>query len=238
MKMRFIGVLSTVVFSLFLAIMQVSAQGAYTTGTIGNDVSWPNCTAKALTNSSFGIVGVTGGLGFSQNSCLAKEAQWFRNTTLYVNTGYPGSYRGLDYQNYPRACTSTDLNCLAYNYGYNAGLYAMNYANNQNVRSSTWWLDVETANSWTDDPAQNRQSLQGEWDALLAAGVTTIGVYSTTYQWNTITGTWKNGWPNWGASTWRTAKQAATYCTGHEFTGGPTYLIQYASKTFDQDYVC
>lgn len=212
------------------------AMGAYTTGSTGYDVSYPNCKAKAP-GGSFGIVGVTGGLGFSQNPCLTKQAGWFKNLTLYVNTGYPGSSRGLDFQNFPKACIATDLNCLAYNYGYNAGLYAIDYANSQNVHSTTWWLDVETMNSWTNDPLQNQQSLQGEYDALVASDITTIGAYSTTAQWNAITGSWKNGWPNWGASTWRTAKQAKTYCTGHEFTGGPTYLIQFTGK-LDQDVAC
>jgi hypothetical protein len=214
------------------------AKGAYTSGTTGYDVSWPNCSAIPPTNGAFGILGVTGGLNFSQNPCLLKQTTWFKNVTLYTNTGYPGSYRGLDFQNSPRVCDSSDLNCLAYNYGYNAGQYAFNYAQSQNVSSSTWWLDVETENSWTNDPAQNRQAILGQYDALSANGVTTIGAYSTTYQWNLITGTWKNGWPNWGASTWRNAKQAKTYCTGHEFTGGTTYLIQYTGKKFDENYAC
>lgn len=221
---------------LFLLGGVAHAQGAYTTGTTGFDVSYPNCKVKAP-GGAFGIVGVSGGLGFSQNPCLAKQAGWFQNLSLYVNTGYPGMSRGLDYQNSPKTCLTVDLNCLAYNYGYNAGLYAINYANSQNVHSTTWWLDVETMNTWTSDPQQNQQSLQGEYDALLANGVTTIGAYSTTAQWNSITGSWKNGWPNWGASTWRTAKQAATFCTGHEFTGGTTYLIQFVGK-LDQDVAC
>ena len=207
-------------------------------GTTGTDVSWPNCTAK-VSNTTFGIVGVTGGKGFSPNSCLKAEALLFGNLSLYVNTGYPGQSYGLKYQDSPRVCATTDLNCLAYNYGYNAGQYALDYANGQNVNSSTWWLDVETMNSWTKDVAQNQNSLQGEMDALKAGGVATIGFYSTTAQWNTITGSWKNGLPGWGASTWTTAKQAATYCTGHQFTGGPTYLIQFLPKrSLDQNYAC
>jgi hypothetical protein len=79
--------------------------------------------------------------------------------------------------------------------------------------------------------------LQGEIDALKAGGVQTVGVYSTTAQWGTITGGWKNGLPNWGASTWNTARQAASFCSGHQFTGGPTYLIQYTGR-LDQDYAC
>lgn len=237
MRTKFITVVSLLLASVMLLGSTALAQGVYTSGTVGNDVSWPNCNARPPTNAAFGIVGVTGGLGFSQNSCLAKQSTWFKNLSLYVNTGYPGSYRGLDYQNFPNACASTDLNCLAYNYGYNAGQYALNYAASQGLNNTTWWLDVETDNSWTTDYQQNRNSLQGETDALKAAGVTTIGVYSTTAQWQSITNAWQNGLPNWGATTWTTAKQAAKYCTGHNFTGGGTWLIQFKGK-LDQNYAC
>jgi hypothetical protein len=228
-------------FVTFVMLMvwsgHAAAQAVYVSGTTGIDVSYPNCRAK-ISNASFGIVGVTGGMGFSSNSCLAAEASHFNNLSLYVNTGYPDKSYGLNYQNWPKLCTSDDLNCLAYNYGYNAGLYAVNYARAQGVWSTVWWEDVETMNSWTSDVNQNQNSLQGEYDALVSAGASTVGVYSTTAQWTTITGGWKNLWPSWGATTWRTAKQAATYCTGHEFTGGPSYLMQFTGRTLDQDYAC
>lgn len=234
---KFMTFMAVMVVGLIVLTGGVSAYGIYTRGTVGVDVSWPNCNASAPTKAAFGIVGVTGGLGFSQNPCLVKQAGWFKNMSLYVNTGYPGQYRGLDFQNYPKSCSSSDLNCLAYNYGYNAGQYALNHANVQGIVSATWWLDVETENSWTSDVIQNRNSLQGEADALKNGGVVTIGVYSTTYQWQTITGGWQNGLPNWGATTWTTAKQAAKYCTGHNFNGGQTWLIQFRGK-LDQDVAC
>ncbi|MBX4201713.1 hypothetical protein KW803_02365 [Candidatus Saccharibacteria bacterium] len=224
------------VFSVIALTGAASAAGIYQSGSVGTDVSWPNCSAKAP-STAFGIVGVTGGLGFSPNTCLTKELSWFKNQSLYVNTGYPGQSYGQKYKNYPNICTDTDLNCLAYNYGYAAGQYAVNYAASQNVSSTTWWLDVETMNSWTSDVNQNKNSLQGEADALKNAGVTTLGYYSTTAQWQTITGGWQNGLPSWGATTWTTAKQAAKYCNGHEFTGGPTWLIQFSGK-LDQNYAC
>jgi hypothetical protein len=141
--------------------------------------------------------------------------------------------------NTPKVCASTDLPCIAYNYGYNAGLYSVSYVKGQGYNTArTWWLDVETMNSWTNDPTQNQQSLLGVRDALVASGATMVGAYSTTYQWNTITGSWANFWPSWGATTWRSAKQASTYCTGHQFTGGPSVLMQYTGKVFDEDYAC
>jgi hypothetical protein len=213
-----------------------TASSPYASGTVGYDVSWPNCGATPPTHPAFGIVGVTDGTGYSQNPCLAQEAAWFSNLSLYVNTGWYDQSSHIN-PNSPKQCAAGDEDCLAYNYGYNAGLYALSYANSLGIQASTWWLDVETGNTWNADTTQNRNSLQGEYDALLANGVTTVGVYSTTAQWDSITGTWLNNWPGWGATTVRTAKQAATFCTGHRFTGGPTYLIQF-SGSLDRDYAC
>jgi hypothetical protein len=230
----FVAVAATIVFSTGV----VAAQGPYASGTVGTDVSWPNCSSS-VPKTFFGIVGVTGGKGFSPNTCFKSEAAKFIAPTLYTNTGYPGQSYGLKYQNAPQACNASDLNCLAYNYGYNAGQYAAGYAQSQGVTSTTWWLDVETMNTWTKDTAQNQSSLQGETAALNDAGVTTVGVYSTTAQWGTITGGWQNGVPSWGATTWTTAKQASAYCTGHQFTGGPSYLMQFLPKhSLDQNYAC
>jgi hypothetical protein len=64
------------------------ASPLYPTGTTGYDVSWPNCSASAPRNPTFGIVGVSDGTGYSQNPCLAQEAAWFPSVNLYVNTGW------------------------------------------------------------------------------------------------------------------------------------------------------
>lgn len=229
-------------FAMFIFVgANAAALAQYQSGSSGVDVSYPNCSS-AISKVSFGVVGTEGGLGFSQNPCLSAEAARFTNLSLYANTGYPGaaSANAQKYANSPKICVASDLNCIAYNYGYNQGLYAYNYAVSQNARSATWWLDVETANSWTTDVLQNQNSLQGEHDALAANGATTVGVYSTSAQWNSITGTWKNGWANWGATSWTSATQAQTYCTGHEFTGGQSLLMQFKSKraSIDQDVAC
>jgi hypothetical protein len=213
------------------------ALGQYTKGAVGIDVSFPNCQ-NAIPKATFGIVGVNGGLVFSQNPCLKDQAAKFKNLSLYINTGYPGQVYAVKYQSYPNNCSILELDCLAYNYGYNAAEYSYNYALGLGIKASTWWLDVELENSWTGNYEQNVQALQGQIDFLKSRQVGTIGIYSTTYQWNQITGGWLNFLPSWGATTWRSAKQAATYCKGHEFTGGPSYLMQYIGKSFDQNVAC
>ena len=56
--------------------------------------------------------------------------------------------------------------------------------------SYPWWLDVETANTWQTDTAMNVADLTGMVAGLEAAGASTgtVGVYSTSSQWDSITG--------------------------------------------------
>ena len=236
MKLKLSAFISSILLSVFLLGSSAFAQGVYISGTVGNDISWPNCSSKIASTAKFGIVGVNDGLGYSTNPCLAKEASHFSNLSLYVDTGW---YSGSSHVNAisPHICVTGDNNCLAYNYGYNAGQYAYTAASNAGVHSSSWWLDVETSNTWSTNAVQNQNSLQGEYDALVANGASTVGAYSTTAQWNSITKAWLNNWPSWGATTWKTANQAKAYCTGHQFTGGATWLIQFKGQ-IDQDYAC
>lgn len=234
-KFLIAAVLSTTI----LASGSALALGQYASGTTGADIGWPNCSAQ-VPIEDFGIVGVSDGTGYTTSPCLYQESTSFSNNlSLYVNTGW---YNKSSYvtATSPKICASGDNNCLAYNYGYNAGVYAYNAASKAGVHSATWWLDVETSNTWNKNVVQNQNSLQGEYDALTANGATTVGIYSTTVQWQTITGGWQNNWPSWGATTWTTAAQAKTYCTGHQFTGGPSYLMQFKAKraTLDQDVAC
>src|SRR6185312_3874526 len=94
LSLRSLRQATVIVAALVVALMMVSrpaeaaAATIYPTGSTGYDVSWPNCTATAPAHPSFGIVGVSDGTGYSQNPCLAKEAAWFPNLSLYVNTGW------------------------------------------------------------------------------------------------------------------------------------------------------
>lgn len=223
--------LSFSLLALVTAIIPTSnafASTFYQTGSVGIDVSYPNCATK-LPTADFGIVGVNGGRVYNYNPCLAAQAKKFGNLSLYINTGLNATPDSPYYVAAQQGCNGDAL-CAAYSYGYAAAVDSLNYAASQGVSSTKWWLDVETENSWNADVMQNRQSLKGAYDALVASGASLVGVYSTTYQWGVITGDWQNNWPSWGATTWTSAKQAKTYCTGHEFTGGPTLLIQFIDR--------
>jgi hypothetical protein len=112
--------------------------------------------------------------------------------------------------------------------------------------SYPWWLDVETANTWqsgTTGQAMNVADLQGMIAALKAANVATVGAYSTSSQWNTITGgtTSASGslWqiPNWIAGA-RTLSGAKSNCSQTSFTGAASISVTQWASHPDGDYAC
>ncbi len=97
--------------------------------------------------------------------------------------------------------TSTDDPGCSYEYGRAAANEALQSAatalsgGTVSPTTVTWWLDVEGSrtpgqpgNTWVGSGRSNTADLQGFIDALWAAGVPEVGLYSTSYQWNDITG--------------------------------------------------
>ena len=221
----------------------------------GFDISYPQCGAAYPSNPAFAIVGVNGGKVFSANSCLTSQIAWGGGAAaqLYANTGNPGPALSSFWPNgqtSPRVCdaANNDTADCAYDYGWNAAADSFNRAlaayQALNLTASpsgtTWWLDVETANSWRSNTALNVAALQGGYDELRAAGVAKVGFYSTTVQWGTITGgsTAFATSPSWGAGS-PSEKAARDHCTSTPgFTGGPLTLVQYPYSGFDADLRC
>ena len=109
-----------------------------------------------------------------------------------------------------------------------------------------WWLDVETSNTWqqgSSGEAMNVAVLQGMVSGLTTAGVTRVGVYSTSGQWAAITGGTTSGTTSLGGlEDWipgaGTLAQAQTDCSLGSFTGGTVALAQWTSGGTDSDVVC
>jgi hypothetical protein len=161
------------------------------------------------------------------------------------------------------SCTGSDNTAAcAYVYGYNMveGVTAPVVGDINDFKAATskspsgypWWLDVETGNSWQSDTTMNVADLQGMVYALQNANsVAVIGVYSTSYQWNTITGTpgtsisyggatfantlWSL--PNWIPGA-RTQSGAASHCSLPSFTGGTVTVTQWFGHPYDGDFAC
>ena len=220
-----------------------------TSPTVGYDVSYPQCGGPLPANPAFGIVGVSDGLAYGKNPCLAQQYAWAlaapKAPAFYMNTGNPGtaatrvSWYG---QTGPRPCSPAEEAGCAYDYGYNAAKHAFEYATAQTsaaaATAAMWWLDVETANSWSTDTSLNNVDIEGSIAFLQDAGVAAVGVYSTGYQWGQITGGASLGTtvPNWVAGALN-AKRAPAMCSS-SFSGGKVRLVQYLSGGFDANYTC
>ncbi len=183
------------------------------------------------------------------------------------NLGNYGSAGSTPYGNCTYAAGSSGPGAMsqacAYIYGYDmvaggindgtngviAGdVHAFSSATGGSLTLQPVWLDVETGNSWQSGStglAMNAADLNGMVAALRAANsAAVIGIYSTSSQWNQITGTptgtaagrlW--GLPDWiPGSTTQSAAQSS--CTQSPFTGGTVTLTQWTSNGLDKDYSC
>jgi hypothetical protein len=240
---------------LALAAAKPDAHPAKPPASRGYDISWPQCGSAYPSSPAFGIVGVNKGIVFSPNPCLASEVTWAggAKAQLYANTGNPGPALSSHWpkgQTSPRFCdpANADTADCAFDYGYNAASdsYADAVAAFQSLRlatspaATTWWLDVETSNSWRSDTSLNVAALQGEASYFTAvAHVARLGIYSTSYQWGVIAGgsTAFSAYASWIAGV-GSLNNAQSHCIGSGFTGGGAALAQYAYNGFDADLVC
>jgi hypothetical protein len=230
--------------------------------TPGNDVSYPHCGGALPAGSSFGIVGVDGGRPFDVNPCLAAEISWAAaagTPAYYANTANPGPKKSTHWpkgQTSPKLCESSSPNSkgCSYDYGWNAAkdsyaraATAAASAGAPAVSGASWWLDVESGNSWQSldrSPTPTHYALdtavlEGMRGYLRAKGVHTVGVYSTSHQWQEITGgAALHKAPVWYAGVGGPSSAAAHCSSAHSFTGGPVQLTQYVRGGFDADNRC
>lgn len=212
---------------------------------IGMDISWPQCQTgipSLSAGQTFTIIGATGGRAFTPNTCFASEYRWataHRQTpSFYMNLNYPSPTTAARGQAGPSGnCKPADAACQAFNYGYNAGQDALAYAQSVGASSPGWWLDVETANSWSSNTSLNAQVIRGAirffQDHNLA-----VGIYSVAFMWRDIAGSFSPGLPIWVAQT-NTNIPTLAYCSPrYGFGVGLTLLVQSWNGRYDVNYGC
>lgn len=240
----------------------VSGGPAKTTSLTGNDISYPQCGKRLPSGQAFGIVGVNGGLANTDNPCFTEQLAWAEASSggtnqpkaaLYVNTANPGhaatvwptnnSVNGKTVVSTYGTCDGSEGAACAYIYGYTRAYEDATIRNVPNPGSYKWWLDVETGNTWSsDDLAANAASLEGMTDYFVSIG-SSVGLYSTHYQWGTIVGTLNtssslNGLESWLAGA-LTKRGAEANCRDAPLTeGGLVTVTQYVSKGLDFDVAC
>jgi hypothetical protein len=234
----------------------------------GIDVSWPQCGATLPETFGFAIIGVNGGRVYSPNPCLganpaaASQLEWAGpEADLYLNTANPGpdiSQFWPHGQRSDRDCNTSarpgaDTADCAYMYGWNAAansyqtaldsFVSLGWAGADDERlpgERTWWLDVETANSWRGNTELNVAALQGAVAYLESMEVDEIGFYSTPLLWDRVTGGTDafTAYPAWHAGA-ADATDAVARCQEEEaFTGGELRMMQWIEDGLDRNLLC
>jgi hypothetical protein len=187
---------------------------------------------------------------------------------LYVNTANPG---GLNTPSWPKdnydpagrytanpygGCDGSDSLPCAWQYGWNRAVEDVNLrfipaATTAAIpalpQNYTWWLDVETENTWKTDGTSfayqsNAAVLEGMTAYLKGSVGAKVGLYSTGRQWNQIVGNLSpvsslNGLDSWLAGA--SSRSAADFCKLSPLTtGGHVTLTQFISKNLDYNYSC
>lgn len=231
---------------------------------LGNDVSWPQCGGQLPAPPAFAVVGVNGGRPTTANPCLAEQLAWADRSSeaaagvpsaIYVNTAstgpvgslwWPGnnSVMGADIANPYGMCDGTASPACAYVHGY-----AMAYNDAGSLAGAgggaahrTWWLDVETGNSWLSNKAANTAELEGMTAYLQGAGVE-VGIYSTGYQFGEIVGDLGPHSNLYSLKSWlagaESTSSAADLCGAAPLTsGGVVALTQFTAGNLDYNFRC
>ena len=236
----------------------------YFSSTLGYDLSY-NTVAYPAESFGFAVVGVTGGKAFVHNARISSEYEWTKfgsktAATLYMNLNAPYGSTVVANIGAPKACpsravgssaTSTEPTaCEGYNYGYNAASDAYAYATGAGVASSLWWLDIEEANSWSNDPSVNDATIQGAIDYLNSKNIR-VGIYSVPRMWMDIAGTYvptqtlgglPASIPTWFPIGVTPIVGAINTCstTGSFISGSPVWIVQYEADytAVDQNIAC
>jgi hypothetical protein len=238
---------------------------------VGYDVSYPQCESSLPRDRAFAVIGVNGGLSTRANPCLREQLLWAWRSSggvagqpkaqLYLNTANPGEL--LDQvTTWPTtgttpygSCDGTNSEACSWQYGWERAQNSVVSFFTPAARAArvdslpsryTWWLDVETMNSWQsgsrDALARNRAALEG-MTAYLLSRDGRVGIYSTNKQWAQIVGTVPTSSNLAGRDSWlagSTTLEGATAACRKEplVPGGRVALTQYVRNGLDRNHVC
>ena len=228
----------------------------------GHDVSYPQCGAPLPPRGDIAVVGVNAGIGTTSNPCLADQLAWGDTVAgdgtalladVYVNTANPGhlggwwpsanrTRTGAAVHNPNGTCVGAENAACAYVYGYSVAADDLLTRGVPDPVARTWWLDVETMNSWSWDRTANRAVIEGMTVYLQGAGAR-VGLYSTDRQWSLIAGGTPASSPLAGLPSWKagavTRDGALAGCRSAPLTpGGRVVMAQWVVDAQDHDRSC
>jgi hypothetical protein len=233
---------------------------------VGYDVSYPQCGEDLPRDRAFAIIGVNGGLSTRANPCLTEQLLWAWDSSgaagdqpgveLYLNSANPGQVLDL-VTTWPTEGATPHGDCDGSNSAACSWQYGWERAQNSVVsfftpaaRAArvdsqparyTWWLDVETTNTWQGGSgealARNRATLEG-MTAYLLSRDGQVGIYSTDQQWRQIAGRVDEDSPLAALDSWlagaSTSAEAADACDEDPLTpDGRVVLSQWVRDVRD-----
>lgn len=225
-------------------------------GGTGYDVDFAQCNASLPPAKQVQIVQMTGAIDGYPNPCYVSEAAWAgpSETSYIFMDGLPNPPPSTAMTGPAGTCSPGNVNCESFNYGYFWARHWVSQSEGEGVSPTLWWLDVETDGVWSSNQASNAQVIAGAVAGLRSTGVEP-GIYSTAYQWGSVTGNQVNfpGITLWEAGAGQLSggsNSAQSFCAGTAgpnyapFAGGNIVLVQwgyfysYAGYNYDQDYAC
>ncbi|HET6653397.1 MAG TPA: FG-GAP-like repeat-containing protein [Nocardioides sp.] len=242
--------------ALLAGLLPTIAPPAQAAPLLGHDISWPQCPSSVggfdlplpPDSTQFVIVGLTKGLPFTENPCLASQVDWVQDRSKpahgYAMAAFPTSAQLSTYGSQGPWSTTTRAGQLS-NVGYAEAKYAVATLARIGWRPPVVWIDVEPrpAQPWPSSSAaqrlENRYVVEGLMRGLRDNGYA-YGLYSYANGWQEITG----GWRLPGVPVWATAgrldypDEALDRCTQASFSGGRVYLSQWYDDTRDYDRTC
>jgi hypothetical protein len=264
---------SVVVVALAVVAALLAAPGTASAAptTVGYDVSYPQCDPSLPRDRAFAVVGVNGGLSTRANPCLSDQLSWAWESSgavpaqpraqLYLNTANPGQVLG-QVTTWPKqgstpygGCDGTNTPACSWQYGWERAQNSVVSFFTPAARAArvdrqpdryTWWLDVETTNTWQagspEALARNRATLEG-MTAYLLAREAEVGVYSTSRQWAQIVGSVPTdsnlaGRDSWLAGATTQAGAQAACRAAPLAPGGRVLLSQYVRDGLDRNQSC
>ncbi|MFC8502688.1 FG-GAP-like repeat-containing protein [Pedococcus sp. NPDC057267] len=222
----------------------------------GSDVSWPQCPTSMggqglpmpAGPQQFLVVGLTFGLPFTENPCLADQVAWATANGVpaqgYTMAAFPTAAQLTAYRGSGPWSSTTRAGQLS-NVGYAEASYPLATLNRVGFAPPVVWIDVEPRprQPWPTSTAaqqrENRYVVEGLMRGLRDAGVA-YGLYSYASGWAQVTGSWRlPGVPVWAtAGTLDYLEEALDRCTQPSFSAGKVLLSQWYDAVRDQDRTC
>lgn len=255
-RARAAGLAALTAATMAIGLLAGAAAPAQAATLFGHDISWPQCPAAVggyglpmpPTSTQFVIVGLTKGLPFTENPCLASQVDWATSrgkpAHAYAMAAFPTSAQLSTHGTRGPWSPSTRAGQLS-NVGYAEATYAVASLDRTGWSPPVVWIDVEPrpAQPWPVQTGaqrlENRYVIEGLMRGLRDNGYS-YGLYSYANGWQEITG----GWRLPGVPVWATAGrldypgEALDRCTQPSFSGGRVYISQWYDDTRDYDRTC